>query len=466
MTEDPGRYTNPTQQPEPTARPIESTVAPPPVPAPPPLPAEPTPPAAGGWSTDPSASVSRARPQYGSESEAETTRQFDMPSMPPQQQRYAAPQPAAPVPAPPPPATDTRSRHGAPAVQQQWGNPAPAVQSQPLAVQSFTPPTRSERSSDALAHVRVRGAAKLPPERGWRRWLMLLTRINMGLSPDEIYERELHSRIRRIVTDPQDTSRNSTYQVGVISLKGGVGKTAISVLLGSVIAQIRAGGVLAIDADPDAGNLIDRASKETEHTIGQVVASGDHLNTYNAVRAHTSKNEANLEVLAAHDYVDSRRAIVGDDWRTATKTVSPFYSIIMADCGNGLFADVTTAVLDSVWGLVLVTDTSLDGAKKAATALDWLRVHGYHDLLTRTVVVINHREAQRAMVDIDDVKSQFAEHVGEDNVFEVPFDAHVHQGTEINIRLVDRTVIRRATEIAAALSTNFDRPRRRVARHQ
>lgn len=84
----------------------------------------------------------------------------------------------------------------------------------------------------------------------------------------------------------------------------------------------------------------------------------------------------------------------------------------MADCGNGLFADVTTAVLDSVWGLVLVTDTSLDGAKKAATALDWLRVHGYHDLLTRTVVVINHREAQRAMVDIDDVKSQFAEHVG------------------------------------------------------
>ena len=458
MTEDPGRYTNPTQQPEPPARP-ESTVAPPPVPAPPPLPAaDPTPPATGSWPAEPTASVSHTRPRY----ETETTRRFDLPAMPPQQQRYAAPQPAAPVPAPPP-AADARSRHGSPAAQQSWGNPEPAAQAQPPAVQSFTPPTRSARTSDALSHVQVRGAAKLPPERGWRRWLMLLTRINMGLSPDEIYERELHSKIRRIVTDPQDTSRNSTYQVGVISLKGGVGKTAISVLLGSVIAQIRAGGVLAIDADPDAGNLIDRASKETEHTIGQVVASGEYLNTYNAVRAHTSKNEANLEVLAAHDYVDARRAIVGDDFRTATQVVSPFYSIIMADCGNGLFADVTTAVLDSVWGLVLVTDTSLDAAKKAGTALDWLRVHGYHDLLNRTVVVVNHRENQPAMVDLEDVKAQFAERVGEENVFEMPFDAHVHQGTEINIRLVDRTVIRRATEIAAALSTNFDRPRRRVA---
>ncbi|QFS94588.1 CobQ/CobB/MinD/ParA nucleotide binding domain protein (plasmid) [Mycobacterium sp. THAF192] len=462
MTEDPGRYnTGPNHQPEPSARPVESTVAPPPVPAPPPLPPAEPPAREGGEA--PTDSRTQAHPRY--ESDVEATREFDMPAMPPAQQRYAAPPPSAPVPAPPLPETDMRGRHSSEA-QGGYSAPASHTQAEPRAAQRFTPATRSARTSEALAHVQVRGAAKLPPERGWRRWLLLLTRINMGLSPDEIYERELHTKIRRIVTDPQDATRNSTYQVGVISLKGGVGKTAISVLLGSVLAEIRAGGVLAIDADPDAGNLIERARKQSEHSIAQVVATGPALNTYNSVRAHTSRNDANLEVLAAHDYVDSRRPVNGADWHTATQVVSPFYSIILADCGNGLFNDVTTAVLDSVWGLVLVTDTSLDAARKAGTALDWLRVHGYHDLLNRTVIVINHREAQRAVVDMDDIKAQFAERVGEDNVFEMPFDSHVHQGEEIQLKLVGRTVLRRATEIAAALSTNFDRPRRRVTGNQ
>jgi MinD-like ATPase involved in chromosome partitioning or flagellar assembly len=289
---------------------------------------------------------------------------------------------------------------------------------------------------------------------------MLLTHINMGLSPDEIYERELYAKIRKIVTAPSAASTNQGYQVAVMSLKGGVGKTAITVLLGSVLTKIRANPILAIDANPDAGNLVKRSGKQSEHSVAQLVAAADQLRTYNAVRAHTSMNEANLEVLASQDYVDARQAFSGHDWEVAIDVVSPYYPIIVADCGTGLFHDAAQAVLDSVWGVVIVTGTSIDEAEQSAGTLDWMKAHGYSSLVSRAVVIINHTKRGRGSANLDEVKAQFAQTVGEQHVFEVPFDPHVDEGGEINLRLVDRLVLRRITEVAAALSENFDCPRR------
>ncbi len=316
-----------------------------------------------------------------------------------------------------------------------------------------------QRASEAMSHVNVRSSAKLPPERGWRRWLLVLTRINLGLSADEIYERELHAMIRKVVADPHRTNFTSSYKAAILGLKGGIGKTALTVLLGSVLATVRKNPVLAIDANPDAGNLVERSGVESKHSVAQVVASGKHLSTYNALRAHTSMNEANLEVLAAEDYVDAQRSFSGSDWNAVTAVASPYYPIILADCGTGLFNEPATSILGSVWGLVIVTDTSVDGARRAATTLDWMRAHGYPDLINRCVVVINHTKPGSASADIDDMKSQFARHVGEGRVFEVPFDRHIAEGVEINLSLVSGEVRRRVVEIAAALSENFDKPR-------
>ena len=79
----------------------------------------------------------------------------------------------------------------------------------------------NHRAIDALSHVGVRSAVKMPSQRGWRHVIYLLTRINLGLSPDELYELDLHARIRRNARD--------SYQIGVFGLKGGVGKTAVTV---------------------------------------------------------------------------------------------------------------------------------------------------------------------------------------------------------------------------------------------
>ena len=104
-----------------------------------------------------------------------------------------------------------------------------------------------------------KSAVKMPSQRGWRHLLYMLTRINLGLSPDELYEMDLNTRIRRNARD--------SYQIGVFGLKGGVGKTAVTVALGSALSKVRGDRILAVDADPDGGNLADRAGRQSAATV-------------------------------------------------------------------------------------------------------------------------------------------------------------------------------------------------------
>lgn len=310
----------------------------------------------------------------------------------------------------------------------------------------------NHRAIDALSHVGVKAAVKMPSQRGWRRWLYLMTRINMGLSPDEVYELDLHNRIRRNARD--------SYQIGVFGLKGGVGKTAVTVALGSAMAKVRGDRILAIDADPDGGNLADRAGRQSAATISDLLADQE-LARYNDIRAYTSMNAANLEVLSSAEYSGSQREFNDEDWEGATDVVSRYYNLVLADCGAGLFQKSSRGVLSTVSGMVIVASASIDGARQAAVTMDWLRQNGYQDLLGRSCVVINHVTPGKPNVDVEDLVQQFERHVPPGRVVVLPWDKHIAAGTEIQLTLLGATFQRRITELAAALSDDFDRLERR-----
>lgn len=310
----------------------------------------------------------------------------------------------------------------------------------------------NHRAIDALSHVGVKTAVKMPSQRGWRHWLYVMTRINLGLSPDEVYELDLHNRIRRNARD--------SYQIGVFGLKGGVGKTAVTVALGSAMAKIRGDRILAIDADPDGGNLADRAGRQSAATISDLLADQE-LSRYNDIRAYTSMNSSNLEVLSSEDYSGAQREFNDDDWKGATAVVSRYYNLVLADCGAGLFQKASRGVLSSISGMVIVASASIDGARQAAVTMDWLRQNGYQDLLGRSCVVINHVTPGKPNVDVEDLVQQFERHVPPGRVIVLPWDKHIAAGTEIQLDLLSDTFERRITELAAALSDDFDRLERR-----
>jgi MinD-like ATPase involved in chromosome partitioning or flagellar assembly len=327
---------------------------------------------------------------------------------------------------------------------------AALAQSQPAQTSAAT--IGNHRAIDALSHVGVRSAVKMPSQRGWRHMIYLLTRINLGLSPDELYELDLFARIRRNARD--------SYQIGLFGLKGGVGKTAVTVALGSALSKVRGDRILAIDADPDGGNLADRAGRQSAATVSDLL-SDKELNRYNDIRAYTSMNGANLEVLSSEEYSGARRAFDDEDWKGAVGIVSRYYNLVLADCGAGLFAPASRGVLSTVSGLVIVASASIDGARQAAVTMDWLRQNGYQDLLGRSCVVINHVVPGKPNIDVEDLVQQFERHVPPGRVIVLPWDKHLAAGTEIQLDLLGKTFRRRVVELAAALSDDFDRLERR-----
>jgi MinD-like ATPase involved in chromosome partitioning or flagellar assembly len=356
-------------------------------------------------------------------------------------------QPAAPAPQARPTSAPSPQHYAEP--QASW-TAAQQAPSQPVPTSAAT--MGNHRAIDALSHVGVRSAVKMPSQRGWRHIVYLLTRINLGLSPDEVYEMDLHARIRRNARD--------SYQIGVFGLKGGVGKTAVTVALGSSLSKIRGDRILAVDADPDAGNLADRAGRQSAATVADLL-SDKELTRYNDIRAYTSMNGSNLEVLSSEEYSGARREFDDEDWKGAVNIVSRYYNLVLADCGAGLFQPASRGVLSTVSGLVIVASASIDGARQAAVTLDWLRQNGYQDLLGRSCVVINHVVPGKPNIDVGDLVQQFERHVPAGRVIDLPWDKHIAAGTEIQLDLLGGDFRRRMTELAAALSDDFDRLERR-----
>ncbi|MET2910363.1 MinD/ParA family protein, partial [Mycobacterium tuberculosis] len=215
---------------------------------------------------------------------------------------------------------------------------------------------------------------KVVSQRGWRHWVHALTRINLGLSPDEKYELDLHARVRR--------NPRGSYQIAVVGLKGGAGKTTLTAALGSTLAQVRADRILALDADPGAGNLADRVG-DNRARPSLMCLQKKSCRTNNDIRAHTSVNAVNLEVLPAPEYSSAQRALSDADWHFIADPASRFYNLVLADCGAGFFDPLTRGVLSTVSGVVVVASVSIDGAQQASVALDWLRNNGYQDLASR-----------------------------------------------------------------------------------
>ncbi|KJX75911.1 ESX-1 associated ATP-binding protein EpsI N-terminal domain-containing protein [Mycobacterium lepromatosis] len=294
----------------------------------------------------------------------------------------------------------------------------------------------------------VKKPGKVVAKRGWRHWVHTVTRINLGLSPDELHELDLLTRVRR-------TPRGS-YQIGILGLKGGAGKTTVTVTLGSMFARVRNDRILVVDADTGCGNLADRTGRSSDATIADLLADKE-VKYYNDIRAYTSVNTVNLEVLPAMGYSTAQHMLSGEDWNLAAATVSRYYNIMLADCGVGLFDPITRSVLSTASGVVIVTSTSIDAAQQAAVALDWLRHKGYQDLLNRACVVINYVMPKEPNIAGKELVQQFEQQIQPGRVVVLPWDKHIAAGTEIRLDRLDPLYQRRILELAAALSDDFER---------
>jgi MinD-like ATPase involved in chromosome partitioning or flagellar assembly len=247
-------------------------------------------------------------------------------------------------------------------------------------------------------------------------------KVNPGPSPAEIERRELTARAK--------TRVDGCARIAVVSLKGGVGKTTTTLMLGHTLALIRGDRVVAVDANPDAGTLGFRLRRETRATVRELLAEADRLERYGEVRSFTSQASSRLEVLASHQDPEISEAFSADDYQRALAALERFYSITITDCGTGILHDAMSAVLACADQLVVVAAPALDGGRSASFLLDWLDAHSYQHLVRGAVVAINATRS-RSQVRLDEVTAAFSTRCRA--VVSIPWDDVLYAGAETTL---------------------------------
>ncbi|MDR7253269.1 putative peptide zinc metalloprotease protein [Nocardioides sp. BE266] len=316
---------------------------------------------------------------------------------------------------------------------------------------TFDEPPETERAVLSAADFTdaIMYAPRVPPPRqGWRRAVYEGSGhvVNPGPSPTEQRRQELERRLRT----PIEGSR----RVVVLSRKGGVGKTTISLALGSTFAMLRGDRVIAVDANPDAGNLAHRVAPPHDMNITHVLRDLDDITSYAALRGYTSQAiESRLEVLASDDDPRIQMALDRDDYHRLVGLLDHFYNLILLDTGTGILDSANQGLLSEADQIVLVVRSGLDGGRAGALTLDWMDEHGFGDLVSRAVVVVNAQRHGYAPPDL--MRRHFEKRC--QRVVTVPWDGALEQGALTDMSSLHRKTRDSLVDIAAAVADNFVR---------
>jgi len=303
--------------------------------------------------------------------------------------------------------------------------------------------------SETGRHIQVGGVVKQrrePPEMGWRKVVYASTGhlVNLGAGPAE---RRLHEWKTRI-----SANIPGNYQIAAVSVKGGVGKTRVTAGVGSVFAEIRKQPVIAIDANPTYGGL-GRLIDPTIQTSVRDFLAADDLVDYPRARFYTGQNKQGLEVLAGNQNVANPMAL---EARTFTDTVSRtrrFYQLALIDCGEDLEHPVIPAVLSACDALMIVGSCNGEGWLAVETTIDWLAARNGHELLKRSVVVLNNSYRSTSKNFITDVTEALRKRVH--SVKTIPWDAHLRDAVTLDFPALHRRTQLALIDLAAELAGGF-----------
>jgi MinD-like ATPase involved in chromosome partitioning or flagellar assembly len=309
-------------------------------------------------------------------------------------------------------------------------------------------PGRGVGPFDTTQLLKSRPAA---PTGGLRRvlWRVSGGRIAFAPTGRDRAREALYARVRT----PTASGRR---RIAMISLKGGVGKTTTTVMLGHSLASLRGDNVIAVDANPDAGNLAYRVHRETNQTARDLLDARGALDRYADVRRFTSQADSRLEVLAGESDPALSEAFSATDYEAVLAELERFYSVVLTDCGTGILHDAMKAVLIYADQLVVVTSPAIDSAQALSQLLDWLDKHGHHHLVESAVVVINGVR-KRSEVRLDQFSATFGRRCRA--VVTVPYDAELSTGGESSLAALASPTQDAYLELAAAVGDGFGTPR-------
>jgi MinD-like ATPase involved in chromosome partitioning or flagellar assembly len=172
------------------------------------------------------------------------------------------------------------------------------------------------------------------------------------------------------ITRPQ-LARCAT--VAVVSPKGGVGKTTITALLGTLVAHLRRDMVLAVDANPDYGSLGRVLCPAHRFFVDDVAAwlggAGPVPPSMADVNARLGAGPAGLRVLPAPTDPGRMSRIGFDTYHDVIGRMKDYAGLVLLDCGTGLQEPAARAAVEAADQVIVVSDADPATASLVAEAI-------------------------------------------------------------------------------------------------
>ncbi len=274
--------------------------------------------------------------------------------------------------------------------------------------------------------------------------------INLGPSARQREEDELARRISRQL--------QGSYNTAVLSLKGGIGKTSTTVGVGLTLAEFRGDPPCAIDANPDSGDLVERAlgegiyQQQSPRTISDLLKNITSIDSLTAL-ARYMHHAGRLHLIAGEQDPEVSDSLTAEEYLRIRKLISGYYSVALTDCGTGVTHNAMSGILQSADNLIIAAGYAVSGAKRARSTLHWLASHGYEELARNAVVVITDKDEVSSRVDKDAIEDHLSGICRQ--LIAVPHDRGVADGDLVTLDVLRPETRRAYREIAAAIVDGY-----------
>ncbi len=232
--------------------------------------------------------------------------------------------------------------------------------------------------------------------------------------------------------------------VAVTSIRGGVGKSTVSALLGRTLNHYRQDPVLTLEADAALGTLPVRMGAESVRW-----SAGDLARILTPAMQLTDVTGYLVPVADGGWLLPAGQGRVGAPldvatYRTVTLALRRYFAVTVVDCET-LPGEVARTAMDTAHARVVVAPMTAEGVHGTRQVLDWLASLP-HSALASTVVALSAATPDATL----DTKAATA-HLREPGVTVVPlpYDRHLAQGGPIHTAKLARDTRDAAVRLAA-----------------
>ena len=236
----------------------------------------------------------------------------------------------------------------------------------------WTPPIVVVRGASATRPTMVERALSGPGQHragsSWREHVRVVPGGHGPGRPDT--ERRDRARVLLPIHAPR--------LIVVLGCTVGAGQSVTTLMLADVLATLRGEPVAALDLNPGQTSLTGLARISP-------VATARGLLGGSAGMVPGQRGQGRLDLIAHDSAPDGGPALADEEYARVLEVLTSRYPLTLTDPG----ASAVARVLSTADQLVLVAPASADAARAVAMTMEWLDGHGYGELCTEAITVIN-----------------------------------------------------------------------------